>query len=233
MKFKNYLKTEIYKLIESCWIFPFPIIDRLPDDICEYLKIDKAKFMESIKTRSHKKNFNDYKEDYDKWLKESNYYFYDLCRWHLQEKFSLSLEFIFQPKNLKILDFGSGIGTRSLICSKKNAMTLVEINKKLLDFSKWRFKKFHREGEFYLQIPEDKTYDMVMLFDVIGHLMKPIEIISQICSSLKKNGILKVTFDNFYETSLDDRHRNREIDFPKLFRENGLIKIDSMHYKKF
>ena len=138
----------------------------------------------------------------------------------------------FQPKNLKILDFGSGIGTRSLIYAKKNKVTLVEINEKLLDFSKWRFKKYKLKANFYTQIPKEEKYDIIMLLDVIGHLTDPIETINKICSSLKKNGILRITFDDRANSKDQSIHRNKEIDFHKIFEERGLEKIYKTHYRK-
>jgi len=227
---KNQLEKKIYYLIKK--FYPFPIIDKLPDDICEYLNVNKTKFLESIKTGVYRKKYDGYQEDYEKWLKTSDYYFYDLCRWHLKEKSYFVLKSFLQPKNLNILDFGSGIGTRALIHSKKNQMTLVELNKRMLDFSKWRFGKYNRKGKFFQYIPEDFKYDIIMAIDVVGHLTDPINIISQIYSALKKNGILSVKIDTFEFTSKKGIHRNKEINFPKLFKELGFKKIDLMHYKK-
>ena len=232
MKVLGIFKEKLNNLIKRFYFLPFPIIDELPDDISEYLQINKSELMESIKTGNFKKMSETFHDDYNKWLEINNYYFYDLCNWHLQGKFSFILMSLFQPKNLNILDFGSGIGTRALIYSKKNKITLVEINKKMLDFSKWRFMKYDRKADFYTELPKNKKFDMILLIDVIGHLIEPIKHINQICSSLKKNGILEVTFDNFFESSKGYLHRNKEIDFHKLFEERGLIKLDSLHYKK-
>ena len=102
----------------------------------------------------------------------------------------------------------------------------------MLDFSKWRFKKYNRDGDFCLELPKTKKFDRILLIDVIGHIEEPIKIINQICSSLKENGILEVTFDNFNESSKNKLHRNKEVNFHKLFKENGLIKIDLQHYLK-
>ena len=228
---RRLFKLPIIKKIIN--VFPLPEIDDLPNDICEFLQFDKFKFLKSLKDRIYKGIYNGYKEQYDKWLKSSNYYFYDLCRWHLDGKHSfLFSNYFTMPKGFNILDFGSGIGTRSLIYSKKNKMTLVEINKKLLAFSEWRFKKYHRTASFYSSIPEKGSYDMVLLVDVIGHLTEPIKVISQIASSLKKNGILYVTLDNFKDSSSQGIHRNKEVNFYDLFKENGLVKLTPNHFKK-
>ena len=71
-----------------------------------------------------------------------------------------------------------------------------------------------------------------MVLDVIGHLTEPVKVMNQICMSLKKNGILRITFDNSNYSWAHSIHRNKEIDFYKIFKENRLIKIYSTHYKK-
>ncbi len=73
---------------------------------------------------------------------------------------------------------------------------------------------------------------MILLVDVIGHLIEPVKVIFQICSCLKKGGILKVTFDNFNITSNHSIHRNKEVNFHNLFVKFGLSKISPSKYIK-
>jgi len=229
-KIHNILNKGFYKI-------KFPLIDNLPSDISEYLGINKDEFLYCLKMGSYHEKYRDYKYNYRKWLLNSFYYFYDLCEWHLKDKLGyvlVSIIILFSRKKLKILDFGSGIGTRALIMSRRNEVTLVEINKNLLNFSKWRFKKYNRKADFYPELPKGKIYDIIFLVDVIGHLTEPIKTINQVCSSLKKGGFLKVTFDNFKESSSRDIHRNKEINFHRIFEQKGLSKIDHLlfNYKK-
>ena len=63
-------------------------------------------------------------------------------------------------------------------------------------------------------------------------MSQPIETVSQICMSLKKRGILKVTFDNSIETNKEDIHRNKGINFNELFIKHGLTRINKHHYMK-
>ena len=122
MRIRDYIREKMYVLINTLYFLPFPIIDDLPDDICDYLQINKSEFMKSIKTNQFKQLIEGFQEDYNKWLLNSNYYFFSLCKWHLQEKFSYVIRSLFQPKKLRILDFGSGIGTRALVYSKKTEL---------------------------------------------------------------------------------------------------------------
>lgn len=213
-------------------LYPFPIIDNLPDDICEYLHITKPDFLNMIKTGMFRSTYDGYQNDYEKWLQESVYYFYDLCEWHVRTKARFIIRSIFQPSRKDILDFGSGLGTRALIYAKKNRVTLVEINGKTLDFSRWRFNKYHRDGDFYTKLPSHKEYDVVLLIDVIGHLVEPYVTICDLCNVIKEDGILKVTFDLFQDTDERGIHRNSEIDFDRLFVQNGMSRIDSITYRK-
>ncbi|MEJ2252293.1 MAG: class I SAM-dependent methyltransferase [Candidatus Lokiarchaeota archaeon] len=231
----NVLRNSIKYLVNI--FIPFPLIDNLPSDISEFLNIDKVKFLNLLKNKRYKEIFKGYRKNYKNWLKNSDYYFYDLCRWHQERKIKFFFEYFFPfsefyPKGLDLLDFGSGIGTNSLIYAKRNNVFLVEINEKLLNFSKWRFKKYKRKGHFYSEIPQNKKFDMIILIDVIGHLLEPNKIITKLCASLKPEGILRVTFDNFQKSTDLKLHRNFEIDFHKTFIENGLTQLNKNHYQK-
>ena len=234
---KNYERIYNRFLRESIFsqYIPFPIVDNLINDIPKYLQLDKSEFILSLKSLDYLEIYNSYNTDYEKWLKTSLFYFYDLARWHRIEKINFITDWIrqrFEPRNLEILDFGAGIGTRALVYAKRNNITLVEINKRLLDFSKWRFQKYNLKGDFYNEIPVGTKYDVIMVLDVIGHLIDPKKVISRICSSLKKNGYLRITFDNSTESSNRGVHRNKEIDFHSLILKNGLKKIFSNYYVK-
>ena len=228
--YNRFLRSSIFSKY-----FPFPLVDNLISEVTEYLQIEKSEFISSINSFKYDEIYNGYKTDYENWLKTSLYYFYDLVRWHRVEKITFITDWVrqhFEPRNLEILDLGAGIGTRALIYAKRNNVTLVEINERLLDFSQWRFQKYNLKGEFCSEIPAGKEYDIIMVLDVIGHLTDPKNTLSRICSSLKKNGFLRITFDNSTESSKGGVHRNKEIDFRKLILKNGLKKSFSTHYVK-
>lgn len=238
MKYYKYIyeniPNTIFTLVRK--YFPLKIIDDIPNDIIEYLNLDNLEFFNLYRNYKSNMGYNKEKYDYQTWLLENKYYFFDLYRWHYREKISFIFDFYRQIvklgwRNLQILDFGSGTGTRSLILARNNYLTLVEINEKLLDFSKWRFKKYDKKAEFSDKIPLDRKYDLILLIDVIGHLTEPIKCIDDICSVLKKNGLLYITFDNFNYTSQNSIHRNKEINFKELLKKKGLVKIKPYFYK--
>jgi SAM-dependent methyltransferase len=241
MIYRDYFKTYLNQIIKFDMVkkvinyYPFPIIDDLVKDVCQFLGLEKKKYLNHL----YKKDYKTFlaptskeSEIYEEWLKGSTYYFYDLCQWHQNKKLYFLIKNLFQPSNLHILDFGSGIGTHSLIYAKKNFITLVEINEMLLDFTKWRFKKFKliNKANFYKKIPKNQRFDMILLMDVIGHLTNPESIISYICSALKEGGILRVTFDNVIDENDDIFHRNKNINFNNLFINNNLKRINKHHY---
>ena len=114
----NFTPKTIFGLIKR--FIPLKIIDNLPNDIIEYLNLSNLEFHELYRNYKMKMVYNKDKNDYYSWLLNNEYYFFDLCKWHLKEKNSFLIEYFCQLfnlkwKNLDILDFGSGIGTRSLI----------------------------------------------------------------------------------------------------------------------
>lgn len=99
-KIYNVLVDQILRKLFS--IIPFPIVDTLYDDVCEYLQIDTSKYIESIKALEYNKTHDGWQKDYNKWLKNSIYYLYDLPRFHKDQKIALIVDALlqhFQQKN--------------------------------------------------------------------------------------------------------------------------------------
>ena len=68
------------------------------------------------------------------------------------------------------------------------------------------------------------------MYDVIGHLLYPNEIIPEISACLKRKGKLKVTIDNFTNSNNNDIHRNKEVNFHVIFKKNSLKRVNNYHF---
>lgn len=144
---------------------------------------------------------------------------YKLLHWHLTEP-AFQWPVLPPPhENAIMCDFGAGIGTRGIqyIIYGWN-VDFVEINIAMSKFIKFRLEKNNWNGNVYDKIDTNKGYDFVLACDVVGHLSDPIGTINDITASIKQGGQLHVTLDNLL---IDDEHKNREIDFPKLIEQNG------------
>jgi len=93
-------------------------------------------------------------------------------------------------KNLKILSIGAGTGDELKILNKFGDVYVVDINKKALDLipkNLYSVKKICNA----IELPfEDKTFDLVVSFDVFEHIKEDYLATKEAYRVLKKDGIL-------------------------------------------
>ena len=94
------------------------------------------------------------------------------------------------------LDYGSGIGNDALVFASAGLdVTLADISDCLLSFAAWRCRRrgfavrtidLKRES-----LPAD-SFDVVLCFDVLEHIPKPVKVVREIRSALRPHGLLLV-----------------------------------------
>lgn len=136
-----------------------------------------------------------YKED-----KVGEAYIGDLTQWHasgtVDEWFQRVAEFL-EPRQ-RVLDFGAGIGTYSLLSAEMGcAVEACEVNEKLREYILWRSKR-HSLGMSVTDKLTGGEYDVALCLDVIEHVVNPSGLVLTLASVLKKRGklILTWTFHN-------------------------------------
>jgi len=164
------------------------------------------------------------------WIQESQYYVFDLTRWHLARPkyFRRRYKKTKRALDWTVLDFGSGIGTHGLIYALKGwKVTLCDINEPCLNFSKKRFEKRGLNASFKKGIDETYYFDEVLLIDTIGHLEKPEKTLKNIAKSMRRGALFEITWDLFdvpvrsHLWSLEDKSY-----FEDILIENDLTPVD-------
>lgn len=107
----------------------------------------------------------------------------------------------------RVLDFGAGIGTDALyLASHGYDVTLVDVDCPAFAFARHRFKRRRLPGRFIRStspLPRpDRTYDVVVSFDVFEHLPDPLEAARRLVTSLRAGGLLLQT-----GSFVDDGHQ--------------------------
>jgi 2-polyprenyl-3-methyl-5-hydroxy-6-metoxy-1,4-benzoquinol methylase len=123
---------------------------------------------------------------------------------HGQVEFITSMKYIHEvlreDKNLKILDIGAGTGAYSVYLSNEGydvtAVELVEHNIKIFK-SKNSNVKIHQGNALDLSMFNDDTFDVVLLFGPMYHLLKKeekIKALSEAKRVTKKGGIILISY---------------------------------------
>jgi glycosyltransferase involved in cell wall biosynthesis/2-polyprenyl-3-methyl-5-hydroxy-6-metoxy-1,4-benzoquinol methylase len=99
---------------------------------------------------------------------------------------------------LKVLDFGGGIGSQIISLSKLKAAKLsyADIPGKTFEYAAWRFNRRHIDIDMIDAGKEDflegRMYDVVITLDVVEHLVDPESAVRYLISHIKPDGYLAV-----------------------------------------
>src|SRR5665213_1808360 len=105
-------------------------------------------------------------------------------------------------KNLKPghhLDFGSGVGTASLLFNRCGwQITLADVSTPLLDFARWRLSRSNVPAEFIdlnRDTLEERRYELITAFNTMAHVPNVRQTISELRTALKPEGLLVFDID--------------------------------------
>ena len=101
-------------------------------------------------------------------------------------------EFIVKKKKIKILDFGAGSGTNTIMLSKYGDVYVYEKDKKSQEYLKKKFDKIN--NIFVLErINKNDLFDFIVATDVIEHINDDETVIKILFNALKKDGNILLT----------------------------------------
>jgi 2-polyprenyl-3-methyl-5-hydroxy-6-metoxy-1,4-benzoquinol methylase len=135
-----------------------------------------------------------------KFYNESKTELFDLARWHAEDSIHtrtlMCADIAGQRPGRRCLDYGSGIGSDALaLASAGFDVTLADVSSPLMAFAKWRIERrgFHVETVDLKaeQLPRGR-FDVVLCFDVLEHIHRPLRTLDRIHSSMKKGALLFV-----------------------------------------
>ena len=160
---------------------------------------------------------------------------YELMWWHtLSDDLSplsyvTALKFAQRESCRSCLDFGSGVGSGSLLFVRNGLKVgLGDISSPLLEFSQWRFQLRRLPAAIFdlkkTDLPSH-SFDMVTAMDVLEHLADPVEAVEKLSSVLRPGGFL---FGRFSAEPNEDRPLHVVQDFEPSFRrlsELGFVQV--------
>jgi 2-polyprenyl-3-methyl-5-hydroxy-6-metoxy-1,4-benzoquinol methylase len=180
--------------------------EELIEDLAEFEKVTKGEIEKRFNNRNRLRNaeFNKMVPDptdqkaLDNYYVNNNYEIYDHFQWHLQGRRPFDKKLLEDIKTLnpsratEIVDYGCGGGQMAyMLAQEKYVVTIIEKNKKELDFISYRFKKHKLKVKIVpMPIHErfENKFDIVLCFDVLEHVPdKEFESTINRIKSLKKS----------------------------------------------
>ena len=97
------------------------------------------------------------------------------------------------------LDFGSGVGTASLLFQRFGwTISLADVSTPLLDFARWRLSRSNIRADF-IDLNNDKLgqsqYDLITAFNTMAHVPDVLQTVSELRAALKPGGLLIFDID--------------------------------------
>jgi len=151
---------------------------------------------------------------------ETPEYLFDLAMWNASDTFKQLINYLPNVEGQKVLDFGGGIGSLSLLLHKRGAdVDYLDLPGVVSDFA-----KFRSNGRLtFIDSLSDKQeiYDLIVAIDVFEHLPDLPEQLTMMAKALKPDGAL-FFHNNFGQQDSHPQHIDWSKQWSELLARAGL-----------
>jgi hypothetical protein len=209
-----------------------PVLDSLAEDAADFLGIASFEAQEGELARLWDG------ENEEQWYKRDdvgNAYIADLADWHLNQMPTLITENLARVRDMKVLDYGSGIGTWALIAAMQGCeVDCIEPNDRMWAFTQHRISKMNGTLQSPSQLQRldspDGDYDVAIAWHILEHVPDPERVAAEIVASLKPGGAL-LTDSDFHVDELHPMH-HAEGDADAIWEGLGLKCVGGPWWEK-
>jgi len=142
-------------------------------------------------------------------------YVHDLTAWHASGAVAPWIEVVRRhailrlKREARILDYGAGIGTYSLMLADMGMKVMAcEVNPILQDYIRYRTKKRGLDVEVHAR-PIGK-FDMIVCLDTIEHLRRPADFLALAYNLLNPKGLLAATWTFHQSNGMHPMHHTQD-----------------------
>ena len=151
---------------------------------------------------------------------ENTEYLFELAQWNASDTFKQIINYLPTVKGLKVLDFGGGIGSLSLLLQKRGAdVDYLDLPGFVSDFA--RFRSNGRVSFIDSLSDKREIYDLIAAIDVFEHLPDLPEHLIMLAQALKPDGVL-FFHNNFGQLHLFPEHIDWSQKWSDLLAKAGL-----------
>lgn len=142
----------------------------------------------------------------------------------------------------KVLDYGGGAGTLSILLSKLNfSVTFADLKSKTADFARWRFAKrglkipsLVLRGDVSTDLKKLKIkkgdFDCILCTEVVEHVNRPLDLIKSFSESLKTGGVLVISesceYTDQFSSHLVSNKKYGGKNFAKIMKKYGFVPLE-------
>ncbi len=147
---------------------------------------------------------------------------YDDANFNMSEEYArLRLAQLTKLMGQRILDYGCGIGTASIMLAEQgNEVIGYDINPYIIDFCNFKKKKYELKVDFTTKLPDLKQFDTIVCIDVLEHIQNLEGFLQKLGKEMKKNAVL-YHFDSFGEDPTHPQHFDHSAHIADYFKQAG------------
>lgn len=184
-------------------------------------------------------------KDVNRFYKETNSYIYELMAANniIQTLFTFgTVAQRMQRLGIsKVLDYGGGAGTLSILLKKLGfAVTFADLKSKTADFAKWRFKQRNLNipnlvlsGDVSADLKKLKIkkgeFDCILCTEVIEHVNRPLDLVKSFSESLSSGGVLVISesceYTEQFSSHLESNKKYGGKNFAKIMKKYGFVPL--------
>lgn len=176
------------------------------------------------------------REEVERWYAENSaYYIYDLAQFHLAYKHIVFTMDVMRLAKGRVLDYGGGIGDLSVALAEQGCdVTYLDVEGRSKQYAQWQAERRGVQIDFASTHSEleGKTFDTIIVLDVLEHLYEPEGVLDLLVKHLADNGLI-ILSAYFGATQAHPMHFDHKLNVHRYLSERGFVDAKGFYIRLF